>query len=87
MELARLAGVNVKVATTRYETARSAFSRYRKNNKAISGSGRDNIVIEARWEHLRWPVPFIKYRESATSNTKWRQKPPGVGDIRRNNYC
>ena len=62
MEIARLAGVDVKAATTRYETVISAFSRYLQNNKPPSGSGRDHVVMDSRWEHLRWLVPFIKQR-------------------------
>ena len=61
MEIARLAGVDMKAATTRYETVRSAFSRYSKNNKP-PWSRIDNVVIDSRWEHLRWLVPFIKQR-------------------------
>ena len=55
VEIARLAGgVDVKAATTRYETVRSALSRYLKTNKPPSGSGRHNVILDSRWEHLRW---------------------------------
>ena len=55
VEIARLAGgVDVKAAPTRYETVRSALSRYLKTNKPPSGSGRHNVILDSRWEHLRW---------------------------------
>ena len=71
----------MKAATTRYETVRSAFSRYLKTNKSPSRSGRDNVILDSRWDHLRWLVRFIRYREGTTSYvTVGPRKEPSLSD-------
>lgn len=52
----------------RYENVRTAFGRYLKSLKPASGSGRDLIVINKKWEHIRWLMPYIKHRGATISN-------------------
>ncbi|CAB3999548.1 Hypothetical predicted protein [Paramuricea clavata] len=53
----------------RYESIRTTFSRYLKKCKPPSGSGSDMVVLEPKYEHLRWLTSFIKSR-STSSNIK-----------------
>ena len=50
-----------------YESIRTSFSRYLKRSKPPSGSGSDDVVLDPKYEHLRWLVTFIKARSSSSN--------------------
>lgn len=51
----------------RYESIRTTFSRYLKKRKPPSGSGSDMVVLEPKYEHLRWLTSFIKSRSTSSN--------------------
>lgn len=67
-EVATQCGLDISVAEKRYSTIRSSFGRYLASIRPPSGSGRESIELDSKWEHLRWLMPFIKHRPGTTSN-------------------
>ena len=63
---------DVNTCKQRYENIRTTFSRYLKKCKLPSGSGSDVVVLEPKYEHLRWLCSFIKSR-STSSNIPVKQ--------------
>ena len=51
--------MDVSSVQKRYNTIRSNFSKYLKDIKGKSGSGRDEIEILPDLEHLRWLITHI----------------------------
>ena len=51
----------------RYESIRTTFSRYVRKAAGKSGVGRDDIQLEAKYEHLRWLATFIKTRPTSSN--------------------
>ena len=49
----------------RYESTRTTFSRYVRKALEKSGSGRDDIQLDPKYEHLRWLATFIKTRPTS----------------------
>lgn len=64
--------LDVNTCKQRYESIRTTFSRYLKKCKPPSGSGSDVVVLEPKYEHLRWLCSFIKSR-STSSNIPVKQ--------------
>ena len=50
---------------TRYNAIRTDFSRYLKRLKGKSGSGISDVIIGAKYEHLRWLKTFTVSRRSS----------------------
>ena len=44
---------------------RTTFSRYVRKALEKSGSGRDDIQLDPKYEHLRWLATFIKTRPTS----------------------
>ena len=63
---------DVNKCKQRYDSVRTTFSRYLKKCKPPSGSGSDVVVLEPKYEHLRWLCSFIKSR-STSSNIPVKQ--------------
>ena len=59
--------MDVNTCKQRYESIRTTFSRYLKRCKPPSGSGSDSVILEAKYEHLRWLCPFIKSRSTCSN--------------------
>eukprot|EP00794_Sanderia_malayensis_P004349 gene4349-4928_t len=57
----------INASKQRYENIRTLFSRYLKKMKPPSGSGSDQVVIDQRYEHLRWLMTFIRSRSTSGS--------------------
>ena len=55
-------------AEGRYKNIRTVFTRYVRNVKPPSGSGRDAVVLRPDYEHLRWLIVHIKLRDSVTND-------------------
>lgn len=49
----------------RYESIRTTFSRYVRKALGKSGTGRDEIHLDPKDEHLRWLATFIKTRATS----------------------
>lgn len=61
-------GLSIDDFKRRYNSNRTAFSRYLRSLKPPSGSGRDSIILKPEYEHLRWLIKHIKHRAYTTSN-------------------
>ena len=73
-------------AQTRYNTVRTTFSKYLKQQKPVrSGSGVADVPeIKPGYEHLRWLLSYIHHRASSTN---FKRKPKAVGpEFQRNSH-
>ena len=61
-------------AEGRYKNMRTVFTRYARNVKSPSGSGRDAVVSRPDFVHLRWLIVHIKLRDSITNDIMTKQK-------------
>lgn len=73
-QVSEKAGMDPQLARKRYDNIRSSFGRYIRTLKPPSGSGRDAIVLDQKFEYLRWLMPYIKHREQASSNINMNLK-------------
>ena len=62
--------IDLSCAQQRYNNIRTNFSKYIKSLKGKSGSGRDDLVIRADYEYLRWLCSHIKHRQTRTNMRK-----------------
>ena len=49
----------------RYESIRTTFSRYVRKALGKSGTAREEIHLDPKYEHLRWLATFIKTRATS----------------------
>ena len=63
--IAEKVGQPVDQVKRRYESIRTQFRKYLKSKKGKSGSGRGDVLIDPRYEHLRWLKNFIVSRASS----------------------
>lgn len=54
----------------RYDSIRTSFGRYLRNLCPASGSGREAITLDPKYENLRWLMPYIKQRTGTTTNLR-----------------
>ena len=68
-------GIEVLEAQTRYKSIHTKFSKYIKQMRGRSGSGRCDLPpIREDLEHLRWLLVHIKHRSSTTNITTLNNK-------------
>ena len=65
---------NITASKQRYENIRTLFSRYLKRIKPPSGSDSDQVVLDQRYEHLRWLITFIRTRSTTGNNTSLKRQ-------------
>lgn len=66
----KLNNMDISTLMKRYDNIRTVFGRYLKSVKPPSGSGREDVSLDKKYESLRWLVPYIKHREGTTTNVK-----------------
>ena len=71
--------MDVSSAQQRYNTIRTNFSKYIKNLKGKSGSGRDDVEIRKDYEYLRWLISHIKHRQTRANMKRLADSPISVG--------
>ena len=66
--------LHITASKQRYENIRTLLSRYLKKIKPPSGSGSDQVIIDQRYEHLRWLITFIRTRSTTGNNMSLQRR-------------